>query len=190
MFIGPNDDKWKDLHSLGQALYAIDPKGSPKIQVENVVRHYAELISGRDVDQELEEVEGDLKILREIASRYKSINRMLQDLTLDPPEKGVKKDREDRLTLSTIHSGKGLEWKHVFLIQANDIPYLRFGSKNVDFDEERRILYVALTRAKDNLVITWIQGEKCHLSQFLAALPPKLLTWDKTHSRNPWSRGW
>src|SRR5262249_41122858 len=84
--------------------------------------------------------------------------RFLTELTLDPPgatsdEAGVPMRDEDYLILSTIHSAKGQEWKSVFVLNAVDgcIPSdLATGTQD-EIDEERRLLYVAMTRANDDL---------------------------------------
>ena len=100
----------------------------------------------------------DLIQLEQIAGGYPSRQRFLTDLTLDPPdatsdEAGPPLLDEDYLILSTIHSAKGQEWTNVFLLNAVDgcIPSdLAVGEKE-EIEEERRLLYVAMTRAKDSL---------------------------------------
>ena len=100
----------------------------------------------------------DLVQLEQIAAGYPSRERFLTDLTLDPPDAtsdhaGPPHLDEDYLILSTIHSAKGQEWKNVFVLNTVDgcIPAdLGVGSKE-EIDEERRLLYVAMTRAKDAL---------------------------------------
>ena len=102
--------------------------------------------------------QADLVQLEQIASGYASRTRFLTELTLDPPdatsdEAGVPHLDEDYLVLSTIHSAKGREWKSVFLLNTVDgcIPSdLGTGSAH-ELEEERRLLYVAMTRAKDEL---------------------------------------
>jgi DNA helicase II / ATP-dependent DNA helicase PcrA len=102
----------------------------------------------------------DLAQLEQIAAGTPSRERFLTDLTLDPPdatsdESGTPLLDEDYLILSTIHSAKGQEWKAVFLLNAVDgcIPSdLSTGSAG-EIEEERRLLYVAMTRAKDQLTL-------------------------------------
>ncbi len=102
--------------------------------------------------------QADLLQLEQIASGYPSRERFLTELTLDPPDAtsdqaGVPHLDEDYLILSTIHSAKGQEWKSVFVMNVVDgcIPIdLGTGAKN-EIEEERRLLYVAMTRAKDDL---------------------------------------
>jgi DNA helicase-2/ATP-dependent DNA helicase PcrA len=100
----------------------------------------------------------DLAQLVQIASTYSTRERFLTELTLDPPD--ATSDRagtplldEDYLILSTIHSAKGQEWRSVFILNVVDgcIPSdLSTGSVD-EIEEERRLLYVAMTRAKDHL---------------------------------------
>ena len=102
--------------------------------------------------------QADLQQFEQIAAGYPSRARFLTDLTLDPPDatsdqSGVPLRDEDYLILSTIHSAKGQEWKSVFLLNVVDgcMPSdLGTGTK-ADIEEERRLLYVAMTRARDSL---------------------------------------
>jgi DNA helicase II / ATP-dependent DNA helicase PcrA len=100
----------------------------------------------------------DLIQLEQIASGYPSRERFLTELTLDPPDAtsdqaGVPLLDEDYLILSTIHSAKGQEWKSVFVLNVVDgcIPSDLGTGTTAELEEERRLLYVAMTRAKDNL---------------------------------------
>jgi DNA helicase-2/ATP-dependent DNA helicase PcrA len=102
--------------------------------------------------------EADLVQLTQIASTYSSRERFLTELTLDPPdatsdEAGVPLLDEDYLILSTIHSAKGREWTSVFLLNAVDgcLPSDLATGSTPEIEEERRLLYVAMTRAKDQL---------------------------------------
>jgi DNA helicase-2/ATP-dependent DNA helicase PcrA len=100
----------------------------------------------------------DILQLEQIASGYPSRERFLTELTLDPPDatsdqSGVPHLDEDYLILSTIHSAKGQEWKAVHVLNVVDgcIPSdLGTGSTH-ELEEERRLLYVAMTRARDDL---------------------------------------
>lgn len=102
----------------------------------------------------------DLEQLGHIAAGYRSRTRFLSDVTLDPPEStadlaGPPFLEEDYLTLSTIHSAKGCEWTAVHIIHAADgmIPSDMATRDEAGVDEERRLFYVAMTRAKDNLYV-------------------------------------
>jgi DNA helicase-2/ATP-dependent DNA helicase PcrA len=100
----------------------------------------------------------DLIQLEQIAGSYPSRERFLTELTLDPPEAtgdqaGVPLLDEDYLILSTIHSAKGQEWKAVLVLNVVDgcIPSDLGAGTDEELEEERRLLYVAMTRAKDEL---------------------------------------
>jgi DNA helicase-2/ATP-dependent DNA helicase PcrA len=111
----------------------------------------------------------DLDQLQRIAAGYTSRESFLTDLTLDPPsatsdESGPPSRDEDYLILSTIHSAKGQEWKSVFVLNVVDgcIPSdLGVGTAE-DIEEERRLLYVAMTRAKDHLMLLLPQRFYAH----------------------------
>jgi DNA helicase II / ATP-dependent DNA helicase PcrA len=102
--------------------------------------------------------EADLVQLAQIASTYPNRERFLTELTLDPPtsssgEAGVPLLDEDYLILSTIHSAKGQEWNSVFVLNCVDgcVPSDLATESTPEIEEERRLLYVAMTRAKDHL---------------------------------------
>ena len=100
----------------------------------------------------------DLIQLEQIASGYGSRERFLTELTLDPPDAtsdqaGVPLRDEDYLILSTIHSAKGMEWTSVYVLNVVDgcMPSDLGAGSSAELEEERRLLYVAMTRAKDEL---------------------------------------
>jgi DNA helicase-2/ATP-dependent DNA helicase PcrA len=100
----------------------------------------------------------DLIQLEQIASGYPSRERFLTELTLDPPDAtsdqaGVPTLDDDYLILSTIHSAKGQEWKSVYVLNVVDgcMPSDLGAGTSAELEEERRLLYVAMTRAKDDL---------------------------------------
>lgn len=104
----------------------------------------------------------DLDALINIASNYDSSSTFLADMALEPPQDSVldvdEEDKEDEfLTLSTIHSAKGLEWHSVFVIHAMDgfFPAAQSFDSQESLEEERRLMYVAVTRAKQNLFISY-----------------------------------
>jgi len=125
-------------------------------EFEFVCRWYAPHLERLYEDAKVREV--DLLQLAQIASTYANRERFLTELTLDPPnstsdEAGVSLLDEDYLILSTIHSAKGQEWKSVFVLNCVDgcIPSDLATDSTPEIEEERRLLYVAMTRAKDHL---------------------------------------
>jgi DNA helicase-2/ATP-dependent DNA helicase PcrA len=104
----------------------------------------------------------DLEQLEQLASRFPDRQTMLTQITLDPPTStedfaGPPLLDEDYLILSTIHSAKGLEWDSVYVIHAADgnIPSDMATRNNEEIEEELRLFYVALTRAKDHLYVCY-----------------------------------
>jgi len=100
----------------------------------------------------------DILQLEQIAAGFPTRERFLTELTLDPPnatsdQAGAPNLDEDYLILSTIHSAKGQEWKAVYVLNVVDgcIPSDMATGTTAEIDEERRLLYVAMTRAKDDL---------------------------------------
>jgi DNA helicase-2/ATP-dependent DNA helicase PcrA len=143
---------------------------------------------------------GDLEALERIASTFPSRERFLSELALDPPdatsdEAGPPLRDEDFLILSTIHSAKGQEWRSVFVLNCVDgcIPSdLATGSSD-EIEEERRLLYVAMTRAKDDLALLvpqrfYVHGQPRNGDRSVYAartrfIPPPLL---KHFDRQTW----
>jgi DNA helicase-2/ATP-dependent DNA helicase PcrA len=116
---------------------------------------------------------------------------MLTDLALEPPTASRREslaepaEEKDELVLSTVHSAKGLEWKAVFVIQVRDgtipmVPAFEDEAEPESLDEDLRLLYVAVTRAKDHLYLAWPREVSSGAygwslpSRFLAALPEEL----------------
>ena len=102
----------------------------------------------------------DIQQLARIAATYPSQERFLTELTLDPPdatsdEAGAPLLDEDYLILSTIHSAKGKEWSSVTILNVVDgcLPSDMATGSEMEIEEERRLLYVAMTRAKDHLAL-------------------------------------
>ncbi len=124
----------------------------------------------------------DIDAFINIAERYESIRTFLNDIAIDPPSESLSEltpeDKEDEyLTISTIHSAKGLEWKAVFLIWALEG---RFPSaKSVDdidsIEEERRLFYVAATRAKDFLYISYPNSIYDRESGYILSEPSRFI---------------
>ena len=101
---------------------------------------------------------GDLDQLDQLATQYPSRERFITELTLDPPQAsgdlaGTPHQDEDYLVLSTVHSAKGMEWDTVFVLNVVDgsFPSEFATGKAEQIDEERRLLYVAMTRARNEL---------------------------------------
>jgi DNA helicase-2/ATP-dependent DNA helicase PcrA len=151
--------KNEDLVKLLELLKSVDcQRDAPAKLIEKFLDYYQPLLKVKydDFNKRL----NDLDSLLRIAERYKTTEQFLVDMALEPPERSLveagKKDRHDAaLTLSTIHSAKGLEWHTVFLIYVAEghLPsYLSLETEE-KVEEERRLFYVAATRAKVNLFL-------------------------------------
>lgn len=133
-------------------------ESSLPIEIEAVRKFYAPLL---ELKYENPVVRGnDLQQLAHISARFKDRADFLTSITLDPPSSTQDLASnpvldEDYLVLSTIHSAKGLEWNNVFVIHATDgnIPSEMSTKDEGQIEEERRLFYVALTRAKDHLYV-------------------------------------
>ena len=135
----------------------------------------------------------DLEQIEQMATRFESRSQFLNDLTLDPPSstQDFAVDPlldEDYLTLSTIHSAKGLEWESVFVLHAADgnIPSDMATESTEEIEEERRLFYVALTRAKTNLFVlhpqryyfhSHFKSDRHSYSQRTRFLPDEVMEW-------------
>lgn len=151
--------KFKEVVDLAELLNDVDlATDGPAKLIRMFLEYYEPLLKNKydDFNKRL----NDLDSLERIASRYDSLEKFLTDMALEPPEKNIieagNKDKDDSmLTLSTIHSAKGLEWECVFLIYCAEghLPsYLSLENKE-QIEEERRLFYVALTRAKERLFL-------------------------------------
>jgi DNA helicase-2/ATP-dependent DNA helicase PcrA len=135
-----------------------DGHGAWPAEFETVRRWYEPHLERNHEDAAIRHA--DLLQMESLAATYPSRERFLTELTLDPPdatsdEAAAPLIDEDYLILSTIHSAKGQEWRNVFVLNGVDgcIPSdLAVGSQ-AELDEERRLLYVAMTRAKEDLHI-------------------------------------
>ncbi len=152
-------NKVEGLKALLDLLEEIDiEKHTPGEIIHAFLKYYQPLLKEKydDFNKRL----NDLDSLERIASRYNALEEFLSDMALEPPERnlvepGIRDKDDSVLTLSTIHSAKGLEWHTVFVIYVAEghLPsYLSLEDKDAT-EEERRLLYVALTRAKENLFL-------------------------------------
>ncbi|HEY0365890.1 MAG TPA: ATP-dependent helicase, partial [Pyrinomonadaceae bacterium] len=175
------------LMRLARVLCAVVECKTPGEQLSAVLRFYRPLLKNKYDD--VQRRGRDLEHLQAIVKRYKTSSKLLDDIALDPAE-AVQENMPRRssgfVTLSTVHSAKGLEWDNVFLIWMTDgwFPSSRFQDEFDDFEEERRLLYVATTRAKKDLHFVYpavdiYRGPETDgtptLSRFLEPIPPSIL---------------
>jgi len=151
--------KNEELKKLFELLKNVDGQSErPAKIIEKFLGYYQPLLKIKydDFNKRL----NDLDSLLRIAGRYKRVEQFLVDMALEPPERALleeaKKDKSDYpLCLSTIHSAKGLEWHTVFLIYVAEghLPSHLSLETEDEIEEERRLFYVAATRAKVNLFL-------------------------------------
>jgi len=162
--------------------------------VEEIIRYYRPIL--KDKYDDFNKREKDLDHFQYLATQYSNLEDFISDMALEPPESSVegmyKNNIDDEaLTISTIHSAKGLEWDSVFIIGAVDgrFPSAYSFNSEEEMDEELRLMYVATTRAKNNLYITYpvdmydysMNMVLSKPSRFLDNIPDDILeVWDIT----------
>ncbi|HJU29209.1 MAG TPA: ATP-dependent helicase, partial [Candidatus Binataceae bacterium] len=132
----------------------------PAEQLASVIEYYLPIMREAYPD-DFPKRERDLEHFQSLSERYRSLESMLADMALEPPNDSIGdvlavEPEEGHLTLSTVHSAKGLEWRVVFLIWAAEGRFP--GPMSVlpdELEEERRLMYVANTRACDELYISY-----------------------------------
>jgi len=147
---------------FGTIFTAGQPELSPLETIEIICSHYIPIL--KELESDFDDRAKDISVLKQIASGYRKLERFLTDFSLDPPSSKLssgatnKQEKpEETVTLSTIHSAKGLEWHTVFVIHLleNFFPSEKALSRIDDLEEERRLFYVACSRAKERLFLTF-----------------------------------
>ncbi len=146
------------LKPLAALLAELSSKPKPAEASEKVMAYYKPLLMERFDDHPRRQKELEQLII--MAGRYKTLRHFLDDLTLEPPTSSVDVDphkQQEALTLSTVHSAKGLEWPVVIIIWVMDgrFPSAMAYGNRADLEEERRLMYVAATRAEDQLILCY-----------------------------------
>ncbi|MCX7824698.1 MAG: ATP-dependent helicase [Verrucomicrobiae bacterium] len=184
-----NRDPGRSRPDVGPSSDADDPHrtGIPA-QIARIREFYDPLF--RDIYDHAEARARDLEQLEQIAATFGSCEEFLSELTLDPPSatsdwSGEPRKDEDWLTLSTIHSAKGCEWDAVMIIHATDgiIPSDLATGDRYEIEEERRLLYVAMTRARNWLYVCFPLryyatknelGDRHAFAQLTRFIPPEI----------------
>ncbi len=149
-------DEWRSFVALMRGL--VDPAARWPAQMEPLRQWYRPLLERRHDDAAVRAA--DLDMLQSIAAQFGTRERFLTELALDPPQAtgdlaGDPLRDEDYLVLSTVHSAKGQEWDAVYVLNVADgnFPNEYATGRAESIDEERRLLYVAMTRARDALYL-------------------------------------
>jgi DNA helicase-2/ATP-dependent DNA helicase PcrA len=159
--------KFKTIRSKGidnlKCLFSDIDDGSMSVAQmgEAVVRYYLPILRKKYDDHPKRS--RDLEHLVAMMERYHHLEPFLSDMALEPPNSSqndsvfTDASNDERLILSTVHSAKGLEWHTVFIIWALDgrFPSIHAIHDEKDLEEELRLMYVAATRAKENLFFTY-----------------------------------
>ncbi|MDY0082206.1 MAG: ATP-dependent helicase [Ignavibacteriaceae bacterium] len=160
----PGDQPEFKYHKLGHLFYLLyelqKKKYIPSEMVQKVLEYYWDLFKANYDDWNKRKK--DLEIFQNIVENYTSLDSLLSDMAIEPIIESVvdvdATDKEEEyVTLSTIHSAKGLEWHSVFIIHAVEgyFPSARSVENPESLEEERRLMYVASTRAKNNLYVSY-----------------------------------
>lgn len=176
--------RWTEV---GETLEFLDTQralgGTPSAMLARALEFYEPILERRYPDDYPRRKSG-LDELERIATQYKDMEAFLGDISLENPQDDDERGKEDTLVLSTVHSAKGLEWSAVLVI---DLVQDRFPSRHAlnssdELEEERRLMYVACTRAKKYLglfVPATIYNQYNHTSEpalespFLTELPER-----------------
>lgn len=163
----------------------------PADTLERVIAYYTPQLERRYDDHPKRT--RDLDQLVVLAERYEALEPFLTDLALEPPEASVagmsREEKGDHLTLSTIHSAKGLEWRAVFVIWAVDgrFPSAYAEGSEEEMDEERRLMYVAVTRAREHLAITYPVGVYDRATGMILSRPSRFIDGIPADVLEPWA---
>lgn len=167
---------YTELKNLETLYGKLNQNGLSPVQMLDVLfPFYTPLLQQVEDDYEIRIK--DLETFRIIAGKYDDLQKFLADFTLEPPSNRYQDqnqplvtDDEKPLVVSTIHSAKGLEWHTVFIPHALDglLPSVRSMETIQELEEERRLFYVAVSRAKENLFVT---------------MPSYIQSWDAVFTR-------
>ena len=176
----------EQLIRMARLLQTTNEQKTPRGQITTIEKFYRPIMQAAFDDYPRRQRE--LEHLIAIAKRYKNSEELLADVALDPVETAVAEEAardQGYVTLSTVHSAKGLEWNALFVIWMMDGWFPSFRAYEVfeDLEEEKRLLYVAATRAKQHLYFTcpinsregYGQDSVSSISQFLEAIPSTVL---------------
>lgn len=180
--------KNKFVVGLKELFAMINSAGNPELsttgKLEIIRDYYAPVLQATEYDYQIRLL--DIGVLIDLAGKYDSISKFLSDFALEPPSKKfgdrntplIDETEDKPLTVSTIHSAKGLEWYSVIIPHALDglLPSSRALKNIEEMEEERRLFYVACSRAKEDLIITMpsfvtaYNGFLSYPSRFLAEI--------------------
>lgn len=179
--------KSEQLTPLHDALETASKASNMEAVLDKLLEFYVPVM--KLLEENWRERTEDFRVLKNLAKEYDSIERFLENLALDPPNDSVatvdkpKDENDDAVTISTIHSAKGLEWPIVFINCLLDgmTPHHRSIDDFEAVEEERKLFYVACSRAKTRLYMTApdylasFSGYFDKVSRFIAEVPEDTL---------------
>lgn len=158
----------RDVRGLAELFRNLIDMGKVSLKVGAVIDYYRPIFKEKFDDWRMRA--NDFEVVLQMSERYDSLSEMLADFVIEAPKINKNsKFSEDRLTLSTIHSAKGLEWGVVYLIGVIDgvMPSNQTLDDEDEVEEEHRLFYVAITRAKNHLFLSMHQvGRNMGMTQF------------------------
>lgn len=154
---------YEGLRDLTDMLNRAGKTGLSVAHVIGIIReYYTHILQATENDYQIRLL--DIDVLSDLSHKYDNLTKFLTDFALDPPSKKfgdrtiplIDEGEDKPLTISTIHSAKGLEWYGVIIPHALDglLPSVRAMKNLEELEEERRLFYVACSRAKQELIIT------------------------------------
>jgi DNA helicase-2/ATP-dependent DNA helicase PcrA len=189
MDYGSYPDNVRTLFNMLKDIAA--PHISPAEKTFHILQYYEPILRTRYEDHLKRKK--DLDTFQNITERYKSVDELLTDLALEPPNESVADiespgPETEYLTLSTIHSATGLEWNTVFVIYALEgrFPTMRSAASDEEMEEERRLMYVACTRAKEHLIITYPMNIYDRESGLILTKPSRFIEGIGENLLEPW----
>jgi DNA helicase-2/ATP-dependent DNA helicase PcrA len=155
---------YSELLVLGKMLSkASQPEYTLSQKIEIIIEYYSPILKER-ADDYFNRMQ-DIAVLTDLSKKYTELDKFLSDFALDPPSKRVadqskplidEGEEKGKVTITTVHSAKGLEWYAVFIPHALDGMFPSNRAVNIEeMEEERRLFYVACSRAKEELYITF-----------------------------------
>ncbi len=195
----PTAEFWMQFNSYSDNVQGLfkklsdisSPNVPPGEKTYHILEYYEPILRARYDDHAKRKK--DLDMFQNITERYKDISALLSDLALQPPNESIVDvespgPEEEFLTLSTIHSAKGLEWNSVFILYALEgrFPAMRSVATDEELEEERRLMYVACTRAKENLIITYPMNIYDRESGMILTKPSRFIQGIGENLLEPW----
>ena len=191
--IEPQPRYTKAFERFRQALEGLETDRLPVAEVGARLLQYYQPVLERKFDDHPKRAK-DLEHLVMIMERYHGLEKFLSDMALEPPSASIDDilatDYDDeQLVLSTIHSAKGLEWHTVFVIWTLEgrFPAIYAVRSDEDMEEELRLMYVAATRAKENLYFSYPINIYDRATAMVLSRPSRFIEGISEDILEPWS---